>query len=209
MMEEPTMSRSRLALTALGAALVALSGCGPRDDERKPPEPAPTASPTPAVSASPSASIIRPEITPEPVVDLPPPPLEQTIDFPEGGSRLDPAAEQALTALLDSEQLTDGWPIVLGGHSDSAGGDQANLAASRKRAEAVARWLREHDVAEDRIEIVAFGEQNPVAPNAKPDGTPNEAGLPKYRRLEILKPPPPQPAVSESGEEEKAPSDGA
>jgi OOP family OmpA-OmpF porin len=209
MMEEPTMSRSRLALTALGAALVALSGCGPRDDERKPPEPAPTASPRPAVSASPSASIIRPEITPEPVVDLPPPPLEQTIDFPEGGSRLDPAAEQALTALLDSEQLADGWPIVLGGHSDSAGGDQANLAASRKRAEAVARWLREHDVAEDRIEIVAFGEQNPVAPNAKPDGTPNEAGRAKNRRVEIRIAPPPEPAVKESGEAEKEPSDGA
>jgi OOP family OmpA-OmpF porin len=118
MMEEPTMSRSRLALTALGAALVALSGCGPRDDERKPPEPAPSASPRPAVSASPSASIIRPEITPEPVVDLPPPPLEQTSPFPEGGSRLDPAAEQARTAQRDSEQLADGWPSVLGGPSD-------------------------------------------------------------------------------------------
>lgn len=199
------MSRSRLALVALGAAVAALSACGPRGEERQPPEPAATASPTPAVSASPSASIIRPEIAPAPVVELPPPPLERTIGFPDGGFRLDPAAEQALAALLDSEQLAEGWPIVLRGHSDSAGSDEANLTASRKRAEAVARWLREHDVAEDRIEIVAFGEQNPVAPNADPDGTPNEAGRAKNRRVEIRIAPPPQP----SGEAEKEPSDGA
>jgi OOP family OmpA-OmpF porin len=205
MMEEPTMSRSRLALTALG---VALSACGPRDDERRPPEPAATASPTPTVSASPSASIIRPEITPSPI-DLPPPPLEQVIGFPEGGTALDPAAEQALATLLESKQLAEGWPIILGGHSDSAGGDQANLAASRKRAEAVAKWLREHQVAGDRIEIVAFGEQNPVAPNANPDGTPNETGRAKNRRVEIRIAPPREPAGEGSGEAAKEPSDGA
>jgi OOP family OmpA-OmpF porin len=208
MMEEPTMSRSRPILVPLCVALAVLSACGPREEERKQPEPPATASPTPAISASPSASIIRPEITPSPI-DLPPPPLEQTIGFPGGGADLDPAAEQALATLLESKQLAEDWPITLGGHSDSAGGDQANLAASRKRAEVVAKWLREHDVAEDRIEIVAFGEQNPVAPNANPDGTPNEAGRAKNRRVEIRIAPPPEPAGEESGEVEKAPSDGA
>jgi OOP family OmpA-OmpF porin len=173
------------------AALAALSAC--QDEERQSPEPSAAASPTPAVSASPSASIIRPDITPQPVVDLPPPPLSLTIGFPAGGAELDPAAEQALAGLLRSEQLEEGWPIVLSGHSDSAGGDQANLAASRQRAEAVAEWLQEHGVAEGRIEIIAFGEQNPVAPNAQPDGTPNEGGRAKNRRVEIRIAPPAKP----------------
>jgi OOP family OmpA-OmpF porin len=206
MTEEPTMSRSRLVLVTLCAALAA---CGPRHEEQRRPEPAATPSPTPAVSASPSASIIRPDIAPEPVVDLPPPPLALTVGFPGGGSRLDAAAEQALAHVLESEQYGEGWPIVLSGHSDSAGGDQANLVTSRKRAEAVARWLREHHVAADRIEIVAFGEQNPVAPNANPDGTPNEAGRAKNRRVEIRIAPPPEPVGVESGAPEKDESDGA
>jgi OOP family OmpA-OmpF porin len=208
MMEEPTMSRARPTLAALCAALAALSACGTRD-ERKQPEPAAMPSPTPAVSASPSASIIRPDITPAPVVDLPPPPLTLTVGFPDGGSRLDAAAEQALAQVLDSKQLAEGWPIILGGHSDSAGGDRANLAVSRKRAEAVAKWLRDHKVAADRIEIVAFGEQNPIAPNANPDGAPNEAGRAKNRRVEIRIAPPPEPAGEESGEPEREASQGA
>jgi OOP family OmpA-OmpF porin len=209
MMEEPTMSRSRPALATLCAALAALSACGPEHEERRQAEPAATPTPPPTISASPSASIIRPDITPEPVVDLPPPPLMQTVGFPDGGSRLDPAAEQALVNVLESEQIAEDWPIVLGGHSDSAGGDRANLAVSRKRAEAVAKWLREHHVSGDRIEIVAFGEQNPVAPNANPDGTPNEAGRAKNRRVEIRIAPPPEPAAKESDEPEKEASDGA
>ena len=207
------MSRSRLALATLCAVLAALAACGPRHEERRQPEPAATPSPTPAASASPSASIIRPDIAPEPVVDLPPPPLTLTVGFPDGGSRLDAAAEQALAHVLESEQYGEGWPIVLSGHSDSAGGDQANLVTSRKRAEAVVRWLREHHVAEDRIEIIAFGEQNPVAPNANPDGTPNEAGRAKNRRVEIRIAPPPPAGEENSAPEKSAPgkerSDGA
>jgi OOP family OmpA-OmpF porin len=208
MMEEPTMSRSHLVLATLCAALAGLSACEPRDEERKPPRPAATKSPAPMASASPSASIIRSEITPSPI-DLPPPPLEQTIGFPEGGAALDPAAEQALAALLKSRQLAEDWPIVVGGHSDSAGGDQANLTASRKRAEAVAQWLREHGVPGGRIAIVAFGEQNPVAPNANPDGTSNEAGRATNRRVEIRIAPPPEPGGVESAEAERGASDGA
>ena len=40
-------------------------------------------------------------------------------------------------------------------------------------------------VEEERIEIVAFGEQNPVEPNALPDGSPNEEGRAANRRVEV------------------------
>ena len=106
MMEEPTMSRSRPAFATLCAALAARSACGPRHEERRQAEPPATSSPTPTVSASPSASIIRPDITPEPVVDLPPPPLTRTVGFPGGGSRLAAKERQAVRSATRSAKAS-------------------------------------------------------------------------------------------------------
>jgi len=87
---------------------------------------------------------------------------------------------KALVALMLA-----GGPIIVGGHSDAAGSDAVNLRASTARAEAVAEWLVGMGVAQDRIIVIAFGEQNPVEPNAKPDGTPNEAGREANRRVDV------------------------
>lgn len=46
-------------------------------------------------------------------------------------------------------------------------------------------FLVENGVEEERIEIVAFGEQNPVEPNALSDGSPNEEGRAANRRVEV------------------------
>lgn len=169
------------AAAALALA-AALAGC---QDEREPAPP--TTSPSRAAEATemPPASIIRPEVAAEPAEPAPPPPLETTIAFPDGGNALDDAAEQTLRGVLESDQLAEGWPIVLRGHSDSAGGDEANMRVSRRRAEAVAEWLVEQGVDEKRISVIAFGEQNPVAPNARPDGAPDKAGRARNRRVEI------------------------
>ncbi|HTM94888.1 MAG TPA: OmpA family protein, partial [Croceibacterium sp.] len=147
-------------------------------------EPAPSPEPSEMVSASPSVSIIRPDVaTPSAVVDLPPPPLMATIGFPDGGAELDEAARADLATVLASEQLAEGWPVVLRGHADTAGNDADNLAVSSRRAKAVANYLVDHGVAEDRIAVIALGEQNPAAPNAHLDGTPDEAGRAKNRRV--------------------------
>jgi OOP family OmpA-OmpF porin len=64
-------------------------------------------------------------------------------------------------------------------------------------------------VAEDRIEIVAFGEQNPVAPNALPDGTPNDEGRAKNRRVEIRVAPPNPATLPENAADQTDEGDGA
>jgi OOP family OmpA-OmpF porin len=69
------------------------------------------------------------------------------------------------------------------------------LRAGLERAEAVRDWLIEMGVAEDRSEVLTFGEQNPIEPNALPDGTPNEEGRAANRRVEILITAPAQPAA--------------
>lgn len=131
-------------------------------------------------------SILRSDIEqpepPEPVIQ----PIEMTIGFPLGGSELDHAAQDTLRELLDSQALAQGGGIVIGGHTDAGGSDGANQRASQKRAETVREWLVENGVSDDRISIIAFGEQNPAQPNALPDGSPNEAGRAANRRVEVL-----------------------
>ncbi|GGD88102.1 hypothetical protein GCM10011515_04650 [Tsuneonella deserti] len=167
----------------LACALMAgaMAGCD-RAPDPSPSEPA-RSDATPAQEAK--ASIIRPDVEPraEPAPALTP--LKLSIGFGDGGSELSEAAIASLEEALASRQMKAGGRITVGGHSDSAGSDAANLDASRKRAEAVRGWLVAHGIAEDRIAIVAFGEQNPAAPNALPDGQPNPAGRAMNRRVEI------------------------
>ena len=74
------------------------------------------------------------------------------------------------------------------------------MRASQERAEAVRDWMIENGIADERITIIAFGEQNPAAPNALPDGSPNEEGRAANRRVEI------EVATSEPAPPEKAPT---
>lgn len=174
-------------------ALATLAACSTQSEEpaTAPDNGSPSADATPSTdpAISEQISILRPDVEPpepEPVpTSAPLGALTATIVFPDGGSELDARAIAKLEEVLASEQLTLGGPITLRAHSDSAGSDAANIKASEKRGLAVAEWLTDRGVAADRITVVAFGEQNPVEPNALPDGTPNAAGRSANRRVEI------------------------
>lgn len=156
------------------AATLMLAACG--DQRGAPPE---------EEEGGDKRSIFRPEFQVEPIEALEPRgALETRIAFPEG-AELTEEARADLATVLASPQMGEGGTITLRGHSDSGGDDEANLRASQARADAVAEWLIENGVAQERIVVIAFGEQNPVAPNALPDGTPNEAGRATNRRVEI------------------------
>lgn len=164
------------------AAALALAGC----DRREPPAPPePTPAPSPEAPPTP-ASIIRPDleigrIELEPELE----PLKASVSFAEANGELSAAALEDLEAILASPQMAEGGAIVLRGHTDSTGFDEANLRVSRRRADMVRDWLVERGVAEDRITVIAIGEQRPVAPNAKLDGTPDEAGRAANRRVDV------------------------
>ena len=130
-------------------------------------------------------SIFRPEFQVEPIESLEPQGSLQTlVQFPEG-AELTEEARAELATILASPQVQQGGPIILRGHSDSGGSDEGNMRASRARAEAVRDWLVDSGVDEARISMIAFGEQNPVAPNARPDGSPDPVGRAANRRVEI------------------------
>lgn len=138
-----------------------------------------------AIAPSPSepVSIIRPDI--EEAVMIPLEPLDATLSFADSGSELTEAVVAELETILESRQMREGGPVTLGGHSDAGGNDSVNLRVSLARAEAVRDWLVDRGIAADRIEVIGFGEQNPVEPNALPDGEPNEEGRAANRRVEM------------------------
>jgi outer membrane protein OmpA-like peptidoglycan-associated protein len=60
--------------------------------------------------------------------------------------------------------------IVVSGHTDSIGSVQYNQRLSEDRAGSVANYLRGQKIISDRLEIVGFGEGQPVANNQTAQG---------------------------------------
>lgn len=160
-----------------GALLAMLAAC-----DAAPPAPAPQPSETPTDGEP--RSIFRPEFQETEKVEEALSPLETRIQF-GNDAELSEAAMAELATVARSPQMARGGTVILRGHSDAGGSDEVNLRASRTRAEAVRDWLVENGVAEDRITIIAFGEQNPIAPNALPNGEANESGRALNRRVDL------------------------
>lgn len=172
------MTRSTITIAAL---LLAVAGC----QDQQPVGEGGQGGPVEAQTASneEAVSILRPDVAPPAAHRLEQ--LELRIGFPDGGAQLTPVAIESLQAAILSPQVSEGGAIILRGHSDAAGSDRANLDAARARTEAVQGWLIDNGIPADRISMIVFGEQNPIEPNALPDGTPNQAGRAANRRVDV------------------------
>ncbi|MBK7937116.1 MAG: OmpA family protein [Lewinellaceae bacterium] len=82
---------------------------------------------------------------------------------PEAGAVLDSAV-----ANLRADPLH--LRIRITAHTDSIGSPAANVALSRRRAEAVRQKLLQRSLGDAQIEISAFGERRPVASNTTEEG---------------------------------------
>lgn len=197
-------------LSAMLMGGLLLAGCNQSPD----PAPDPSASddpadaePSPSPDATPAetepepteqVSILRPGFDPEGQAAAPKlEPLEVRILFPADADELTAAARKSLRGVLASRQFKTDGDIVLRAHSDAGGSDATNMRVSEERGEMVRDWLLDKGVEEERITLIAFGEQNPVEPNALPDGSPNEAGREANRRVEITISPPETPENAE------------
>ncbi|MGC3874119.1 OmpA family protein [Halomonas sp. GXIMD04776] len=100
-----------------------------------------------------------------------------TFDF--DSSELTGAARQALN---DASAVMREYPetrITVAGHTDSSGAEDYNQRLSQRRADAVGNYLMQGGVARQRLNIVGYGENQPIASNA------NEQGRAQNRRVEI------------------------
>ncbi len=161
---------------ALALAAVVVSGCG----GKKPVPPAPAPPPPPPAEAVRTTPPPPPPPPPAPRETPPPAPTEDEIFAKESlddVNRQHPLADAYFD--LDSSQVRSDaqpvlqkdaewlkrWPstkIQIEGHCDSRGSAEYNLALGNRRADAVRAYLVSLGIAQDRVEIVSKGKEQPV-----------------------------------------------
>lgn len=102
------------------------------------------------------------------------------VGFPGGGFELDGAAKARLDVILDYMKADPTVNHVeLNGHSDNSGNRLTNRDMSRRRALAVADYLKANGVPEEQITVRFHGERYPLAKNT------NAANRARNRRVNI------------------------
>jgi outer membrane protein OmpA-like peptidoglycan-associated protein len=97
-----------------------------------------------------------------------------------------PKAEATLTKAADFIRERAAGTVRIEGHTDAKGDDAYNQRLSERRADSVRQWLARQRLGSLKFSSRGFGETQPVAPNAKPDGADDPDGRQKNRRVEIV-----------------------
>jgi OmpA-OmpF porin, OOP family len=93
------------------------------------------------------------------------------LTFPSGSATVDSIYRPLLEKVTQAAAVFPRSQIVIEGHTDSYGSDEANMTLSRQRAEAIAAYLTsEFGVQAFRISAVGYGETRPIANNETPQG---------------------------------------
>ena len=107
--------------------------------------------------------------------------LSGQVLFKTGETTLLPLAKDSLTRVAEAINAMPGErTVVIEGHTDSVGNDDANKKLSQGRAEAVKAFLLTQGVEAVRLTAVGQGESEPVASNDTPEGRANN------RRVELV-----------------------
>lgn len=112
-------------------------------------------------------------------------PGDVLFDFDKATIR--PDARPTLDKLAELIKAQSPPSIAVEGHTDSKGDDRYNQRLSDARAMAVRDYLVSvRTVDGTKLATKGYGELKPVAPNMKPDGSDDEAGRQKNRRVEVV-----------------------
>ena len=100
--------------------------------------------------------------------------------FDTDRSDLKPGAMTELQRLASVLSHEPDRRVRVEGHADTTGSQSHNLALSKQRAEAVADALIQDGVAPSRVTSEGFGDEEPIATNATPEGRQQN------RRVEVV-----------------------
>ncbi|MDQ6827383.1 MAG: OmpA family protein [Gemmatimonadota bacterium] len=89
--------------------------------------------------------------------------LAQAIYFEYDSDALSDDARAKLDAKLAIMTANTGLRLRVAGSTDERGSDEYNIALGQRRAAAAKRYLSQHGIADDRIDIISLGEEKPVA----------------------------------------------
>lgn len=99
---------------------------------------------------------------------------DQAVTFAAGADTIDPGLDLVLNRLAavigHCLRSLPEMRLDIGGHTDDRGEPLENLVLSEQRAKSVAQALVDRGLPEDRIAAVGYGDTEPVADNATPEG---------------------------------------
>lgn len=104
----------------------------------------------------------------------------KNLEFETGKDVIEESSNSSLNSLAEKLKQKSEWNLLLSGHTDNVGDDDANMILSKNRAEAVKNYFISKGIAEDRIKVNYFGETKPIADNSTSEGRQ------KNRRVEFV-----------------------
>ncbi len=88
--------------------------------------------------------------------------ISQVIYFDFDSDAITDEARAILDAKIPVLNANPDVRIRIAGHADERGSDEYNMALGQRRAAAAKRYLTQHGIADDRIEIISYGEERPA-----------------------------------------------
>ncbi len=110
---------------------------------------------------------------------LPAQPEQFILYFKRGSVELTPESRALLPRLLERVRARQVPDLSIVGHTDTMGGDGANDALGRKRAEALVKQMRQFGLKAEVLTVTSNGKRTPLV------ATPDETDEPRNRRVEI------------------------
>jgi len=105
--------------------------------------------------------------------------FDSGILFDVNSSALRSEAQTNLTNLATILNKYEDTEVLVEGHTDSTGGNDHNLDLSMRRSQSVANHMTTLNVLSNRLRIMGYGEDQPIADNS------SSAGRQANRRVEI------------------------
>ena len=101
------------------------------------------------------------------------------LEFETGKSIIISSSFIYLDKIVDVMQKKSEFKLLIEGHTDNVGREEANMSLSQNRALAVKKYLISKGIEAGRIEAKWYGETKPIADNN------TEVGRQKNRRVEM------------------------
>ncbi len=106
--------------------------------------------------------------------------LSSNILFPSGKAELKSEAESSLNETINLLNAYPANKVLIEGYTDSTGNKSVNLQLSYDRAQAVYIYFVQKGISAERLNVVGYGEENPIASNK------TKKGRAKNRRVNII-----------------------